>query len=331
MTLREALSFDNQATADVGTLFSAASAATITATGGRRNGGFLQMSVNQWGEIIRDAQATWYCAFGFQYPAGQASTYMSVRDGTTEHVVFGIVAGFVTATRMPGTLLATSTLPVQPGQWVHLDHRVTIADAGGRVVVKLNGDTVIDFTGDTRNGANASADRVRLNGVGASYYRFDDVVLCDANGAVNNDHPGDCAVSGLLPNGNGTTSQLVGSDGNSVDNYLLVDDATPATADYVESSTVGDKDTYAYPAPTQSAGTVLGVVVRPYAHKTDAGVRSIVSVARLAAVEVDSAAKTLNATPTYLPDVRETKPGGGAWALGDFGAGAAEFGVKVAA
>jgi hypothetical protein len=65
----------------------------------------------------------------------------------------------------------------------------------------------------------------------------------------------------------------------------------------------------------------------PYAAKTNAGVRSIASVARLSGTEVDSSDKALSVSYAYLPDIRETKPGGGAWSISDVNS--AEFGVKV--
>jgi hypothetical protein len=165
------------------------------------------------------------------------------------------------------------------------------------------------------------------NGV-ISLTDFDDLYVCDGTGsAPANDFLGDCRVEAIFPSGNGNSSVLVGSDGNSTDNYLLVDEAAPNTTDYVESSTVTDKDTYAYGNLAATTGTVFGVQPVPFAAKTDAGTRSIVSVARVSATEVDSAAKTLSTTYTYYPDVREAKPGGGAWAIGDVNG--AEFGVKI--
>jgi hypothetical protein len=42
---------------------------------------------------------------------------------------------------------------------------------------------------------------------------------------------------------------------------------------------------------------------------------------------VDSAVKTLTTDYIYLPDIRETKPGGGAWTITDVNN--AEFGIKI--
>jgi hypothetical protein len=209
---------------------------------------------------------------------------------------------------------------------------VTIDDSTGVVVVKVNEVTDIKLSSqDTRNGGNASVNRIRPQTVGwqsGTALYFDDLVVITTSGGTATDFIGDVRVESIFPNGNGNSSQLVGSDGNSTDNYLLVDETAPNDdTDYVESSTVGDKDTYAYSNVTPTTGTVHGVQLLPYAKKTDAGTRSIVSVARHSGTEEDSSAKTLNSTYAYLPDVRETKPGGGAWSISDVNA--AEFGVKV--
>jgi hypothetical protein len=121
---------------------------------------------------------------------------------------------------------------------------------------------------------------------------------------------------------------LAGSDGNSTNNYLLVDEATPNDdTDYVSSATPGDKDTYAYSNMNATAGTVFGVQPVPAARKDDAGARSIVTIARLSGTEVDGPVKTMATTYAYYADMRETKPGGGSWSISDVNS--AEFGVKI--
>jgi hypothetical protein len=136
-------------------------------------------------------------------------------------------------------------------------------------------------------------------------------------------------VECLFPNGNGASSQWVGSDGNSTDNYLLVDEAAPNDdTDYVTSATVGDKDTYAYSNLTPGSGSVYAVQIAAWARKTDVAERKIATIARTTS-EQDSADRTLATTYTYYLDVRNTRPGGGAWSISDVNG--AEFGVKVTA
>lgn len=230
-----------------------------------------------------------------------------------------------------GTTLGSAPFVMSSLIWYYVELKITFHNTTGVAVVRINGIEVINLTNqDTQNTANATANQLRIGSHqdNAMNGAIDDLYVCDNSGGTNNDFLGDVRVEAIYPNGNGNSSVLVGSDGNSTDNYLLVDE-TPSNedADYVQGSTVGDKDTYAYGNLTSTAGTVYGIQILPHARKTDAGSRSIATVARVSATEVDGPNRTLSTTYTYLPDIRETKPGGGAWSISDVNG--AEFGVKV--
>lgn len=332
MALRFFDSFDHYATADQAAKYTSVVANTITTSAGRNGTSGLRFTGSTGrADLTLDAQATWIVGFAYKTNRGSATSNGIVRfvDGGTLHVdLRHDASGNLFVTRN-GTTLATGTAVLAANTSYYIEIKVTIADAGGVAVVKVDGVTDINFSGDTRNAGNASANIVSLAGSTSVTSDIDDYYICDGTGSSPyNDFLGDCRVEALFPNGNGNSSVLVGSDGNSTDNYLLVDETAPATADYVESSTVGDKDTYTYTNLTATSGTVYGVAVRPYAAKTDAGSRSIVAVARVSTTEVDSSALTLSNTATYpLEAPRTTKPGGGSWSISDVNG--AEFGAKV--
>ena len=86
---------------------------------------------------------------------------------------------------------------------------------------------------------------------------YDDVYICDTTGSVNNNFLGELTVEHLRP-ASDDTAQFLGSDANSTDNWALVDEAgTYNGADYVASSTVGQRDLYV-PAPIGSSEHVTG-------------------------------------------------------------------------
>ena len=234
--------------------------------------------------------------------------------------------------RRAGTAITgDGTAVLVAGVWYYLEMKVTISDTGS-VVVKVNGITDISASPvDTRNAATGYCDTIVLGGQGGSAggdIVMDDIYVCDDTGGTNNDFLGDIRVEHLLPNGNGNSSQFDGSDGNTTDNYLLVDDATPNDdTDYVESPDSGDKDTYAYGNLASSTGSVYGVQICPYARKTESGIRNLKTVARLSGTETDGPERPVGDSYAYLPDIRETKPGGGAWSISDVNS--AEFGQKV--
>lgn len=262
-----------------------------------------------------------------------AAVLFQLREGATPHMDLRITAtGQLTVTRN-GTVLATTTFIPALGVWNYYELKVTIHDTAGTFELRINGNSVAEVSGtsqDTKNGGTGNLDTILLNDPGGSGTAFDDLYICDDAGSANNDFLGDVKVETLYPNGNGNSSQLVGSDGNSTDNYLLVDETTPnSDTDYVESATVGNKDTYAVTDLAAVGGTVYGVQLSPYARKNDAGARTICTVARLSGTEVDSANAALSTSYQHFVDMRETKPGGGAWTISDVNS--AEFGVKVTA
>ena len=103
-------------------------------------------------------------------------------------------------------------------------------------------------------------------------YIVDDLAINDSAGSFENTWPGEGEVIVLRPNGNGASSQFVGSDGNSTDNYLLVDETPPDSADYVGSGTLNEVDDYALeatPAAMDSGDTINWVGVGVYAAVDD--------------------------------------------------------------
>lgn len=231
-----------------------------------------------------------------------------------------------------GTILATSTTPIVMNSWHYIEMKATIADAGGECIVRIDGVDRINFTGDTRNGGtSALVDGVLFPGSSftGTVRTIDDLYVCDATGTVNNDFLGDIKIETLYPSGNGTSSQLTGSDGNSTDNYLLVDEAgTPATADYVASGVTGQRDTYAFSNLATNSGPVKGIQINSYANKTDAGSRSIKALALSGGSTATGVMTPLQTTYNAHLQIQETDPnGGGAWTIASVNA--AEFGVEV--
>ncbi len=115
-------------------------------------------------------------------------------------------------------------------------------------------------------------------GYNVDEFYVDDVYVTDGN-TPNPLNLGPIEVVTLLPNGNGNSSTMTGSDGNSTDNYLLVDDNPVVTTDYVGGSTEGNKDTYAFENLTNSP-TVIGVAVSTVDQKSDTGTKFMRHVVR---------------------------------------------------
>jgi hypothetical protein len=212
-----------------------------------------------------------------------------------------------------------------------LEFKGTINDTTGTYEVRVNGANVVSGSGaDTRNGGTGVISSVALI-FARSGELWCDIVICDGGGSSNNDFLGDRRVDCFFPSGNGNSSQLIGSDGNSVDNYLLVDESAPnGDTDYVQSGTSGDKDTYNFPNMSHTPSSINGIQICMNAKKDDSGTRSISSVIRSGGTDTNGTTQALSTSYAYYLQISETDPNtSAAWTKAGFDA--AEFGQRVAA
>lgn len=218
------------------------------------------------------------------------------------------------------------TIPNVLGGWSYIEIGYLTHPTAGRCILRLNGATVSDFTGNTRASGTLNAiSSITYQGPDTTDRSFDDIYIVDGEGSPNN-FLGDCKVVALYPNGNGNSSQGTGSDGDSTDNYLLVDEPLPSTTDYVDLS-IGEKDTYAYSNHGLSTGIVGGVQLRSVLSKTDVGAVRTRSVARLGGTEAyGSDFYPPFGSYVYIQTTWTTRPTGGAWTLADLDN--AEFGLE---
>lgn len=204
----------------------------------------------------------------------------------------------------------------------------------GSITIRVNEQQVMNLTGlDTINTGSGDAfpSEVWFGGSNSSMrHEIDDLYIADGAGSLNNDFLGDVANRRLLPTGNGATNDFLGSDGNSTDNYLLVDEDNPdSDTTYTGSATVGEKDLYAYQNLASSPASIAAISVVTFGKKTDAGAKTFVHVVRSNVTEEDSAALTPAETYGHQYSIFETDPNtSAAWT--EAGVNAAQAGVKVA-
>jgi hypothetical protein len=248
--------------------------------------------------------------------------------------------GTVSMMRGLSTVLGTSVEAIPISVWTYIEVKVTISDAAGAYEVRFDSANVLSASGvDTKDSTDANVYSIIIgnNNPGGSSgvslttgYYINDLYICDDSGSVANNFLGPCRVDALYPSGNGNTSQWVGQDGNSTDNYLLVDETSPdSDTTYVESGTSTNKDTYAFGDISHTPTNIYGVQVTAYAKADDAGARLIGVVTRSAAADYNaSTTHALGTSYTHHPTVLETDPAtAAAWTKANLNA--AEFGVRV--
>lgn len=307
-----------------GGTISASGSITVVAGGGRNGGNCLRFADDGAAVAIPvPAAATGYVGAAIKLSSlTGAVSLVEFLDTTVTHVrVLITPAGEIRLDRGTTQVAISAAGVIGSGQFYYLEVKVTIADAGGVIEVLKNGGSVVSFSGDTRNAGNATFNTIRIRGaIPTQNTDWADLYYNQVG------YWGDIRVELRKPTAEGNSAVWTPSAGT--DNSANVDESTANDdTDYNSSGTPGDKDTFVMEDLVSTSGTVQAVQEVVRVRKDDAGARSIVTVARLSATEVDSAVVTVNTTYGYARDARTTKPGGGTWTISDVNS--SEHGYKV--
>ena len=270
-------------------------------------------------------------------------TFFILYDGSSIQIaVRGNTDGTISIFRTNNsTTLGTSTYTFPFDTYFYLELKFLISDSISSGDVKLYADGVeilsLAAATDTKNTANAYVTKYRVGGdsgfdnSGINRRYLDDHYLLDLTGSVNNAPLGNVRVQTLAPSGNGNSSGLSGSDGNSVNNYQQVDDTTSnnGDTDYNEHATAGTKDTYAFGDTNANTGTIYGVQTNMVVRRTDTDAKTVAPVIRISSTDYDgTTTAAINSSFTTYTQLYETKPSDStAWTKSDVDG--AEFGMKV--
>jgi hypothetical protein len=130
-----------------------------------------------------------------------------------------------------------------------------VQDSGGRAVLKVDGKTLIDFTGDTSYTGTATFDSLRFGclqlpdlSAATSYAYFDDVILDDA------EFPGYSLIQAIKPDSAGNSSQW--STSVSTPNWQCVDEIPYSDTDYVYVNANDQTDTYGFGSLVGSVSSI---------------------------------------------------------------------------
>jgi hypothetical protein len=291
---------------------------------------------------------TWIVGFGYY----QNNGFLYGADGDASVLHFTNPAGIIMLT----VILQSGTLRVNTGDegdatviayadfnflarvWYFIEVKVKFSATVGTVQVRVNEEEVITETDGNKNTSNGattylypSVIRIGQTGDAAACY-VDDIYIADdvANGV--DDFLGDVALEVLDPNANGTTSDFVGSDADSANNYLLVDDPdVDGDSTYVESNTATEKDTYNVGPLSGTPAAIPAVSVKSYCKKSDGGSRTFKHISRSGGSE-ETSAVLYPSTGTYRhmqSHFTEDINGGSPQAWTAAAVNSAEFGFTV--
>jgi len=151
---------------------------------------------------------------------------------------------------------------INDGGYVRIEWRLLVDDTNGVFEVKVNGNSVISFQGDTDPTIEG---HIRFLCLGKPYAgstnyiaRFDDVAINDTTGTVNNSWVGRGYIYLAKPKGIGNYSQWTPSN-ETYDNWEMVN-TVPDDGDttYVESETPGHRDSYQMETIEDALGVAIG-------------------------------------------------------------------------
>lgn len=186
--------------------------------------------------VYFDALRSGYAWFNFFHGI---TSMVSLQLNTNYKIVGYVGAGLVT----------TGSATIAADTWYLIETYVKIDDSpNGRLVVKIDGNVDIDFTGDTKTGTDTHVDYVGLYKHGsAGVVWFDDLALNDTNDTKDNSWCGEGGVYIITPSGSGITNDWLNSGSTSgSSNYTYVDAFPYDSGSYVyfSGSLVGTQDQY---------------------------------------------------------------------------------------
>jgi hypothetical protein len=261
-------------------------------------------------------------------------TVYQLMEGATVHVDlrFNPTTGFLQVTRA-GTVLATSSTALTANSWYYVEMKVVIHSTTGTVAVKVNqsADAALTLSSqNTRNGGTGVVNNIILgHATGTGRLFIDDIYILNSSGSVNNDFLGDMIVEALTPVDNGNSSMFtpVNVVGTATDNFAMV---AAADRNYIESATVGTKDTYTFNKLKNITTGIAGISVASIVRNSNSTSHTINSVVRSGGTDNDSSTQTVSTTSfAHKAFITEQDPATTtAWTL--TGVNTAQFGIKLA-
>ena len=202
-------------------------------------------------------------------------------------------------------------------QWMHLGIDVKIDSSSGWFTLYINGIQELEWTGNTGN-SDISWVEFGANGQhgGAGYYQhWDDLYIDDSTGESS---ASPLPINRFFPltlDGNGNYAQWLGSDGNSTDNYLLLDERGPSTSDYVVVSGANLNDSYTMSNYSYFPSDVTYHALIPtiYGYRGESTEEIAIGTRYSSTDVVGSGQAPPTASYNYLFERQTTKPGGGSW------------------
>ena len=156
------------------------------------------------------ATAFFSCAFYLKQLISVSTTLLQFGDGGSQQVVFEMTSSGQIIILRNNTVLATSASGISPNVWHRVEFQVHINSSTGFAECVVDGVSLVSFTGNTQNTANAQINEMWWGATSGNFSSFevwyDDVLLYTGSGAAPNGYLGDCKCLTQFPSANGSTN-----------------------------------------------------------------------------------------------------------------------------
>jgi len=212
--------------------------------------------------------------------------------------------------------VAEGSHALSPDTWYAIEVYFKIDDSAGVLILRLDMLEEAVFYGDTKPGADTQIDNFVHGNTGATLSYFDDLIVHDTTGAVNNSWPNGGKVALLLPSADGSTLQWTPTPGPG--HYSAIDDIPPSSTDYIQADDVDKVDELALADLPVEALSVKAVIPQVWAAKS--GIISPTQLQlglKLGATDYYSSDLLLPSSYGLVKNILNGQPSGGSFAVAD--------------
>jgi hypothetical protein len=202
---------------------------------------------------------------------------------------------------------------VHIGGFIHYGIDVKIHATTGWANFYVNGILKASFSGNTGNVDIYDVVWGALTGSSDVWSYYDDIYLDDTTGEGSATPPPALRFHWVGPNGNGNYAQWDGSDGNSTDNYQLLDERPPSSSDYIDTAVTDEFDSFAMDTVTIPSNETIEAYIPIVRAKRGDTTELIALGTRYSSTDLIGSDQTPTTVEDFFVERQATKPGGGAW------------------
>lgn len=215
-------------------------------------------------------------------------------------------------------------------EWVFFEVQIDFATtATGSAQIFFNGELNASVSGVATCSTSTNWEEIRIGYDNSSWVDLvyiDSFYVADGRGPGIDSAIGPIQITVATVDGNGTYTQLTGSDGNQVDNWALLSDYNSAT--YVYGTAQGEKDSYTLADIDGNITGIKGISVYAEGNSGVSGTKWMRTFIRESATDYAGQAQTLTTSNKVVSSVWDVNPTtGSAWTPAEVSA--LETGVEI--